>query len=290
MPSKKKGPAQPKVMMPDNKKMKIKNRPPRQGPGSQVRNQMAPVAIGATVRTVPARTSGVAQKLADFDNSDSQRVVGSCIFSSPISTYSSSTGGFNAGGAFASLSPATFDTRLKTMSSLFRNYAFRKVVVTYVPAVSTATSGAFAIGFDENYDAEADDAADNTFSKIMDLKSKMLVPVWGSGQFLIEHRGTRLWETDDGIGDSEHDYQGALVAQFNATAGSTVTMGYLHLEYVIDFYGAGPTEATVSYNLSPKSLSRKLKILEEKLKELSFRNDDLVSISSSKSIRAGGRN
>lgn len=72
------------------------------------------------------------------------------------------------------LQDAAFGIGLKNVSKCFAKWRIRKLIVTYIPAVSTATSGSIALGATgENYLSTPP-----TFQQVTDCERMIVTPVW----------------------------------------------------------------------------------------------------------------
>jgi hypothetical protein len=208
---------------------------------------------------------GSVQKVADQDDLNGVRARGCALLQRAVfvnPTVSSSVAGAlddsgSTGNGTAVLTPNSVDPRLNALSQTYQYYAFRKLVLKYIPFVGTQTTGGLymAIGKD------ADQALANfevatpgesgfgggTPQNVMEYDPSVMTAVWQPSQLTFQHTGTELWQTfPNGEEPTNERIQAVVVALAEGTfvSGTSQAFGHLWLEYEIDFYIPGPPLAS----------------------------------------------
>jgi hypothetical protein len=222
-----------------------------------------PAAFGFTAPRSYFRTNANPQKLAEQDSKGAVRVQGCALYGSGITTYSAA-GGLVEQGAFGSsttvnrgysvIAPTEIDPRLAAVSQTYQYYAFRKIVLKYIPFVGTSTNGGLYMAIAK--DAEQAESNFNivgastgnsggTPQDVLDYDPSLMSAIWQPAEFTFTHTGTELWETyPNGEEPLLRKLQAAIVAiveQSGTIPTNTSTVfGHLWLEYEVDFYIPGP--------------------------------------------------
>jgi hypothetical protein len=243
----------------------VTQRPSKELPANSLGVSPLPVSINMGAGTTTWRIAGVPQPMADYDNTRGIRIVGSCI--GPSTLYRSAStlgfpgllGGFpNVDASFdnAPITPGNLDGRLQLLEKCFSFYAFRKLIITYVPQNSpnanNVSNQQVFIGVDDN----SDESLGETYTKalIMELEPSMMVQSTATQSMTYTHRGTKLFVCSSyGETDALEYAQLSLVAQSSDTTtvtGAQQNYGTLHFQYVLDLYR--PTAVQVQPSVDVK--------------------------------------
>jgi hypothetical protein len=220
-----------------------------------------PAAFGFVAPRSYFRTSSVAQKLVQQDSKNSIRVHGCALFGSGVNTFSSNNtvsehGGFGTSAlpdrGYAVVAPTEIDPRLAAVSQTYQFYAFRRIVLKYIPFVATSTNGGLYMAIAKDTEqAEANfasigaatGASSGTPQDILDYDPSLMTAVWQPAELTFQHTGTELWETyPNGEEPIDKKLQAAIVLIVEGTpaVSTPMTFGHLWLEYEVDFYIPGP--------------------------------------------------
>lgn len=233
----------------------------KSGGGGSSNSAVGPMSFASVSAQSKFGFGGQPQKMTDISGPGSStvgiRIVGSDIFTYNINvpntnaTYNRMNG---SGAGYCAVSPGNVSPRLLQMEELFQFYAFRKLIFRYRPAIyqgiTTWGSDYTALGFMQSYDGQMPAGNDSKgFQKTKEMVPSVSFTNWCPAQLVYNFTGTRVWECDKGTEtESENLYQGMLVSfgTSAATASGVVTLGYLEVDYVIDFYnpiqpGSNPT-------------------------------------------------
>lgn len=236
---------------------------------SRMANQVGgiPAAFGFVAPRSYFRTSSAAQRLADQDPTAAIRCHGCAKFSAGITGYSTAGGsggsamtthgGFGTSslpdqGEFA-LAPNEIDPRLSAIAQTYQYYAFRKIVLKYIPFVGTSTNGGLYMAIAKDYLSAnysflvvgaSTGNSPGTSQQVLDYNPSLMTAIWQPAELTFQHVGTKLWETYP-AGEEPLDarIQASIVALIeNVVVANTTsyTPGHLWLEYEIDFYVPGP--------------------------------------------------
>jgi hypothetical protein len=247
------------------KKKKSRNRKSKnQGTLARMANQVGgiPAAFGFVAPKSYFRTSSAAQKLADQDSLSAIRCHGCALFGTGISAYTTAGaantdhGGFGTSSAidrgYAVIAPTEIDPRLAALSQTYQFYAFRKIILKYIPFVGTSTNGGlYAAIAKDTEQAEANFAivgastgnSGGTPQDVLNYDPSFMTAIWQPAELLFTHTGTALWETyPNGEEPIDKRLQAAIVAITETTISNTTAYvyGHLWLEYEVDFYVPGP--------------------------------------------------
>jgi hypothetical protein len=182
--------------------------------------------------------------------------------SSSGATASTVNGGFGdiqPDQGFQVLTPNTIDPRLNALAQTYQYYAFRRIVVKYIPFVGTSTTGGLymaiskdADGADSNFavinnsGAAASTPSLGTRQNVMEYDPSVMTAVWQPSQLTFVHGGTELWQTfPNGEEPTNERIQACLVALLEASSlvsgtNTVQVFGHVWLEYEVDFYVPGP--------------------------------------------------
>jgi hypothetical protein len=203
------------------------------------------------------------QQLAEQDARSGVRCSGCALYGGNVQSYTASSptgitlnGAFGSSGSpnvgFALISPNSVDPRLADLAQTYQYYAFRKIIVRYVPAVATSTNGALFLGIAKDpYAASIEFAvvgaatgnSGGTPQMCLDYDPSLMTTIWQPALMEFQHNGTKLWETEaNSVEPLIERIQAALVGitQSPAITESTATLwGFLWIEYVVDLYVPG---------------------------------------------------
>jgi hypothetical protein len=234
------------------------------GDTSRVANRVngIPAAFGFVAPRSYFRTSSTAQRLAAQDSKSSIRVHGCALYGSGINTYSSNTGSTEHGGfgtsalpdrGYAVIAPTEIDPRLAAVSQTYQFYAFRRIVLKYIPFVGTSTTGGLYLAIAKDTEqAEANfaligastGASDGTPQDVLEYDPSLMTALWQPAELSFQHTGMDLWETyPNGEEPIDKRLQASIVAiveQTITTASTPQVQGHLWIEYEVDFYIPGP--------------------------------------------------
>jgi hypothetical protein len=221
-----------------------------------------PAAFGFVAPRSYFRTSSAAQRLADMDSLAAIRCHGCALFGSGISAYTTAGVANTDHGAFgtstnpdrgyAVVAPTEIDPRLAAISQTYQYYAFRKIVLKYIPFVGTSTNGGLYMSIAKDAEqAEANFAvigastgnSGGTPQDVLNYDPSLMTAIWQPAELTFQHVGMKLWETyPNGEEPVLSKLQAAIVAIWEASLANTTaaTAGHLWLEYEVDFYVPGP--------------------------------------------------
>jgi hypothetical protein len=206
-------------------------------------------------------TSSSAQKMVQQDSKNSIRVHGCALYGSGVNLYTTNTtsvsehGGFGTSSlpdrGYALIAPTEIDPRLAAVSQTYQFYAFRKLVLKYIPFVGTSTTGGLYMAIAKDTEqAEANFAligsatpSAGTPQEILEYDPSLMTAVWQPAELTFQHNGTELWETyPNGEEPIDKRLQAAivLIVESSLAVSTAVTFGHLWLEYEVDFYIPGP--------------------------------------------------
>lgn len=231
------------------------------GPANRTTLSGVPAAFGLVAPRAYFTMGGSAQKLADQDDKNAVRARGCALLNRAVfvnpAVNSSVAGALDdsgsSGNGTAILSPNTVDPRLNALSQTYQYYAFRRLVLKYIPFVGTQTTGGLYIAIGK----DADQALANfeiatpgqtgfdggSPQNVMEFDPSVMTAVWQPSMLEFKHTGTELWQTfPNGEEPTNERIQAVIVALAEASfvAGTSVAYGHLWLEYEIDFYIPGP--------------------------------------------------
>jgi len=229
----------------------------------------APTSVGYRQGPASFNLSSNYQKLTQISGPGKSstlgvRVTGTDIFSaaylatprsnSSILFYNTTSSGQQSTMA---VSPGRISSRLLQQETIYQYYAIRRLVIRYVPNVTpdilnlggsggtTAWSGAtaFALGVQQSIDSNlAPTNALQLFSAIREYNPSFTTSFWLPASMEYVYNGVQLWEIDATVEtDPEQLAQFELYASANSNLNASsgyqqTTLGYLEMDYVIDFY------------------------------------------------------
>jgi hypothetical protein len=231
-------------------------------PANTTKMSGVPAAFGMIAPRAYFGMRGVAQRLADQDSLNSVRAEGCALMSLGITTNPSAasnvTGGLNSpliqNNGFLNITPSSVDPRLNALAQTYQFYAFRRLVLKYIPFTGTTTTGGLymAIGKDadqvvENFSVVTPGVtgfSGGTPQNVMEYDPSLMTAIWQPAALTFRHSGTELWQTfPNGEEPTNERIQASVVAIVEGTpdtVNSPKTYGHLWLEYEIDFYVPGP--------------------------------------------------
>jgi hypothetical protein len=230
-------------------------------PGNNTRISGVPAAFGFVTPRSYFRTSSTAQQLTQQDPKGSVRVSGCALYGSGINLYTSNAtstsehGGFGTSvtpdRGYAVIAPTEIDPRLAAVSQTYQFYAFRRIILRYIPFVGTSTTGGLYLAISKDTEqAEANFAligsatpSGGTPQDVLDYDPSLMTAVWQPAMLDFQHRGTELWETyPNGEEPIDKRLQAAIVCIVESalSVSTAVTFGHLWIEYEVDFYVPGP--------------------------------------------------
>jgi hypothetical protein len=231
------------------------------GVANNTRISNVPAAFGFVAPRSYFRTSSSAQKMVQQDSKNSIRVHGCALFGSGVNLYTTNSGSTTEHGGFGTIStpdrgyavvaPTEIDPRLAAVSQTYQFYAFRRILLKYIPFVGTSTTGGLYMGIAKDTEqAEANFAligsatpSSGTPQDILEYDPSLMTAVWQPAELMFQHTGTELWETyPNGEEPIDKRLQAAivLIVESALAASTAVTFGHLWLEYEVDFYIPGP--------------------------------------------------
>jgi hypothetical protein len=230
--------------------------------GNSTRVTGVPAAFGFVAPRSYFRTSSTAQQLTAQDPKGSVRVHGCALYGSGVNTYTTAGaantehGGFGTSAlpdrGYAVIAPTEIDPRLAAVSQTYQYYAFRRIVVRYIPFVGTGTAGGLYMAIAKDTEqAEANFAiigastgsSDGVPQDVLEYDPSLMTAVWQAAMLDFQHKGTELWETyPNGEEPIDKRLQASLVAIVEGvvTNATPLIFGHLWLEYEVDFYVPGP--------------------------------------------------
>jgi len=223
-------------------------------------SQNLPAAFGFVAPRSYFRTSSVAQKTVQQDSKNSIRVHGCALYGSGVNVYSTNAavqehGGFGTSAlpdrGYSVIAPTEIDPRLAAVSQTYQFYAFRRLVLKYIPFVGTSTTGGLYMGIAKDTEqAEANFAligsatpSSGTPQDVLEYDPSLMTSVLQPPGLTFQHTGTELWETyPNGEEPIDKKLQAAivLIVETAITSGTPIVFGHLWLEYEVDFYIPGP--------------------------------------------------
>jgi hypothetical protein len=184
------------------------------------------------------------------------------LYGSGINVYTTAGAALTEHGAFgtsalpdrgyAVIAPTEIDPRLAAVSQTYQFYAFRRIILRYIPFVGTSTNGGLYMAIAKDTEqAEASFAvvgastgdSVGTPQDVLEYDPSLMTAVWQPAMLDFQHKGTELWETyPNGEEPTDKRLQASLVAIIEAVVTNTTPMifGHLWFEYEVDFYIPGP--------------------------------------------------
>jgi len=219
-----------------------------------------PAAFGFVAPRSYFNTSSTAQKMVQQDSKNSIRVHGCALYGSGVNVYSTNTASSEHGGfgtsslpdrGYSLIAPTEIDPRLAAVSQTYQFYAFRRIVLKYIPFVGTSTTGGLYMAIAKDTEqAEANFASigsstpsAGTPQEVLEYDPSLMTAVWQPAELSFQHNGTELWETyPNGEEPIDKRLQAAivLIVESAVTSGVPLILGHLWLEYEVDFYIPGP--------------------------------------------------
>jgi len=181
-------------------------------------------------------------------------------------SYCLGTGG-TAAVISSAMAPSKVSTRLSTFESLYQFYAFRRLVIRYVPGVSPDASAiggsvitggdSFALGVVQNFDSAVDFSASSgiqLFSCVREYNPSVSTPAWMQAALTYVFSGMRVWESSTNPDNNPEFYDQIVVIgswDRQCSGSSTLSVvGFFEIDYVIDFYCPSPVIAHPALSLA----------------------------------------
>jgi len=203
-----------------------------------------PTSVGTVIPKSTFAMCGQPNVSADQDRNRGLKVRGTGLFSAAVATGAgSAVSGWAGGTAWEALTPSKLEPRLVNFETIFNWYCIRSCRFTYIPACSSSTSGALAIGVTTDYQ-ESVEFANPTTMQVLELDSAVMTPVWQPASVLLVNRGSKLYETYASAESADTRCQGAIAASLS-NANVSTTYGYVYVEYEVDFYEPTPVQTSV---------------------------------------------
>jgi len=192
---------------------------------------------------------GKAQSLVDYDSTHSCRVCGNGLYTNSIITNASTGTGIIGGNYSGLITPSVLDTRLGNIEAVFQFYAIRKVRFTFItqlPSSGSVTTGTGALAFGVASDSLI--SFTPSLQTILELYPSVMTPCWQSCSFEYTHTGTKTWECfTSGSSNALQKVQALLYGQSPGAGGQfSVLLGYMYVDYIVDFYEPGPVLGTIN--------------------------------------------
>jgi len=222
---------------------------PRGNVKDVIRVASAPVSMMTQFGPSFVRGGGDAQKGSDFEASDgSERVHFSDTFGITIQAGSSTASyGLSGGGAgtyAASLTPENVSSRLAQYEEMYQWYAFRDLLITYCPLISTNTSVGYNLGINQNTSMAISEGAPSA-ADVNEYSPSMAGPVYVPQTMKYSYHGKKLWSTSTDTGsDALQSVQAQLQCILDGTPTASTTYGKLRITGAIDFYKQCPVFTT----------------------------------------------
>jgi hypothetical protein len=218
-----------------------------------------PAAFGMVAPRAYFTMGGSAQRLADQDSRNAVRARGCALLGDAVqsahSVSSTVTGAFGGAGVgdkgYSIVTPNTVDPRLNALAQTFQFYAFRRIVLKYIPFVGTTTNGGLyaaiakdadqAISNFEVANPAASGFSGGTTQNVMEYDPSVMTAIWQPAQLTFSHLGTELWQTfPNGEEPTNERIQAIIVGVLEQGDTGDHLYGHMWLEYEIDFYVPGP--------------------------------------------------
>lgn len=144
---------------------------------------------------------------------------------------------------YVPFTPSTVSSRLSLQESLYQYYAWRELVIEFIPLITPSGGGIAAnllsVGLLTDYDAIM--ALSNTstlFSQVNSLVPSVAFTAWENAKLVYRFAGKRLWETDTLIGGDAEGWTQLTMVAANRAAGvvGATDLSAIRVTYVIDFY------------------------------------------------------
>jgi len=184
------------------------------------------------------------------------------------------------------ISPDTLNGRVALVARNYARYAFRKIKFVYEPRCATTQAGGYAMAYAT--DSASNSFVTNDFTRTQDYVPSITGAFRDPSCLEMSYRGDLTWLTElDSTSSASvrQTVQGSLLGFPDASAIGAVTMGHLHIEYVLDLYG---TNADYGFTVQLRSREEEALVREfvtrTRLADADF--DDLSSVSSRRAVSA----
>lgn len=185
--------------------------------------------------------------------------TGSSNFAVPMYNYNTSA--YNGWA----ISPSALGGALKAEAMRHQRYVFRELTFRYRPTCASTQVGQMVIGLFTDPVAYHDISTGitSTFAQFKSLTSSADTSVRIPMDLKYQYRGNQLWFIDSpsssissnpGWGAntgysamSRFQHQGVLAGSFDQNVSVNTTVGYVDVEYVVDFYEPRPASAYTYY-------------------------------------------
>jgi len=153
------------------------------------------------------------------------------------------------------LSPDILNGRLALQARTYSRYAFRRVVLHYVPRVATTDVGQFVLSY--NIDSAASNVSSGSFAALTSNSTAMVTAFRKEAKMAFSYSGDMTWATEydtTDYGGQRTTAQGAIQGYPDASSIGALQHGWVWIEYVIDLYGSSQD---FGFTLSLKSEEEK---------------------------------
>lgn len=185
------------------------------------------------------------------------------VAKSVLDKYSTTSGEFHSILGY----DTAVETPIQTLGKLFSMYAVREMRIVYRPTVGTSTNGSLVLGVTRQ--AREILPEETTYAAIQSLPNSVATPLWKEVSLVVvkdkdlNKPVARLYDTqvNSSMSSGSYDVQFNIVAAVDQNiASSTDFLGFLDVEYVIDFYnmrGTRQTSTTVDSRREEKKEEKK---------------------------------
>jgi hypothetical protein len=242
------------------------------------RIETAPASVGVNYgASFIKKNAGKVQALADYGPEEGSERVSFCdIFDSNVISGVVAAGppvqapGFDDEGAYngyyTGISPSTVSPRLTQYEELYQFYAFRKLLIEYLPFCASDTAVGVNLGVLQNADDTDVEIAAPTVQQVMEFRPSMGGQAWQKMSMTYTHKGTKLWPTNStGLDDSGPGLQALLICTLDGNPVDETSYGKIRISGIIDFYRDTPPSSTAP---SIRLNKRMMRLLPDDRKKL----------------------
>jgi hypothetical protein len=173
----------------------------------------------------------------------------------------------------------TMPPPMTSLSQVFGRYVLRKCRLVFTPSTSTSSGGGMALAVLTDAASIAAVSAPSFFF-VMEQSNSVTGPLWAPMSLDVPCDGVLRYtyqsvaDASLSVAEERQDHAFGLVGAQNTAASSSTVYGYLHIEYVLDFY-------EVIAQTNEASLRRKLREVSQLQAALAEAKHSSVSLATS---------